>query len=33
MWWLERYLAEGSPSLQHFTEIAVSFAEREPRDH
>jgi hypothetical protein len=29
MRWLERYLAEGSPRLQHFAEIAASLARRE----
>jgi hypothetical protein len=27
--WLERYLAEGSPRLQHFAEITTSLAGRE----
>jgi len=27
--WLERYLSEGSPRLQHFAEIARSLAQRE----
>ena len=27
--WLERYLVEGSPRLQHFAEITASIAERE----
>ena len=27
--WLERYITEGSPRLQHFAEIAMSLAERE----
>jgi hypothetical protein len=27
--WLERYLAEGSPGLQHFAEIASELAARE----
>jgi hypothetical protein len=26
--WLERYLTEGSPRLQHFADITVSLAER-----
>jgi hypothetical protein len=30
MRWLERYLAEGSPRLQHFAEIAHELAQREP---
>ena len=29
MRWLERYLAEGSPRLQHFAEITMSIAQRE----
>jgi hypothetical protein len=28
--WLERYLAEGSPRLQHFAEITASLARGEP---
>ena len=32
MRWLERYLAESSPRLQHFAEIAGSLAKREPND-
>jgi hypothetical protein len=28
MRWLERYLAEGSPRLQHFAEITASLAKR-----
>lgn len=27
--WLERYLIEGTPSLQHLAEITTSFAKRE----
>jgi len=27
--WLERYLAEGAPRLQHFAELAASLAKRE----
>ena len=27
--WLERYLTEGSPGLQHFAEITASLAKRE----
>jgi hypothetical protein len=27
--WLERYLTEGSPRLQHFAEIATSLAKHE----
>ena len=30
MRWLERYLAEGSPRLQHFAEITASWATLEP---
>ncbi len=30
--WLERYLTEGSPRLQHFAEITASLAKREPLD-
>ena len=30
MRWLERYLTEGSPRLQHFAEIAHALARREP---
>jgi hypothetical protein len=30
--WLERYLVEGSPRLQHFAEVTVSLAERDPID-
>jgi hypothetical protein len=29
MRWLERYLSEGSPRLQHFAEIAADLAKRE----
>jgi hypothetical protein len=29
MRWLERYLVEGSPRLQHFAEITASLANRE----
>ena len=29
MRWLERYLAESSPRLQHFAEITTSLAKRE----
>jgi hypothetical protein len=28
--WLERYLTEGSPRLQHFAEITSSLAKFEP---
>ena len=31
--WLERYLAEGSPRLEHFAEITMSLAKREPHGH
>jgi len=31
MRWLERYLAEGSPRLQHFADISASLAKRESR--
>ncbi len=27
--WLERYLTEGSPRLQHFAEITMNLAKRE----
>jgi hypothetical protein len=30
--WLERYLTEGSPRLQHFAEITAGLAKREPID-
>lgn len=30
MRWLERYLVEGSPRLQHFAEITASLAKLEP---
>jgi hypothetical protein len=29
MRWLERYLTEGTPRLQHFAEITTSLAKRE----
>jgi len=32
MRWLERYLVEGSPRLQHFAEITVTLAKLEPLD-
>jgi hypothetical protein len=32
MRWLEQYLTEGSPRLQHFAEITASLDEREPTD-
>ena len=28
--WLERYITDGSPRLQHFAEITVSLAQRAP---
>jgi hypothetical protein len=28
--WLERYLVEGEPRLQHFAKVATSLASREP---
>ena len=28
--WLERYLAEGSPRLEHFAEVTAHLAKREP---
>jgi hypothetical protein len=31
MRWLERYLTESLPRLQHFAEIAHGLAQREPR--
>jgi hypothetical protein len=30
MRWLEGYLTEGTPRLQHFAEVATSLASREP---
>ena len=30
--WLERYLSEGSPRLQHFAEITAALAKREAGD-
>jgi hypothetical protein len=34
MRWLERYLAEGSPRLRHFAEVAGELAERDaPSEH
>jgi hypothetical protein len=30
MRWLERYLVESSPRLQHFAEVAASLAKVEP---
>ena len=32
MRWLERYLTEGSPRLQHFAEVTARLAEQEPLD-
>jgi hypothetical protein len=32
MRWLERYLSEGSPRLQHFAEITAALAKREAGD-
>ena len=32
MRWLERYLSEGTPRLQHFAEITMNVAQREARD-
>jgi hypothetical protein len=32
MRWLERWLAEGSPRLQHFAEITASLAKLDPVD-
>jgi hypothetical protein len=31
MRWLERYLTEGPPRLQHFAEVTASLAKREPQ--
>jgi hypothetical protein len=33
MRWLERYLVESSPSLEHFAEVTVDLARLEPLDH
>ena len=30
--WLERYLTEGAPRLQHFAEVTASLAKLEPLD-
>jgi len=30
--WLERYLTEGSPRLQHFADLTASLASRESQD-
>ena len=30
--WLERYLTEGSPRLQHFADVTASLASRESQD-
>jgi hypothetical protein len=32
MRWLERYITEGSPRLQHFARVAVELASREKDD-
>ena len=32
MRWLERYLTESTPRLQHFAEVTASLAKREPLD-
>jgi hypothetical protein len=32
MRWLERYLAEGTPRLQHFAELVADLAKLEPLD-
>ena len=32
MRWLERYITEGSPRLQHFAEITASLAKRDATD-
>jgi hypothetical protein len=32
MWWLERYLTEGTPRLRHFAEITAALAKREAVD-
>ena len=32
MRWLERYITEGSPRLQHSRRIGASLAKREPTD-
>jgi hypothetical protein len=32
MRWLERYLTEGSPRLEHLAEVAASLAKLEPPD-
>jgi hypothetical protein len=31
MRWLERYLTEGTPRLQHFAEVVASLARRDPQ--
>jgi hypothetical protein len=33
MRWLERYLVESSPRLQHFADIVTDLAKLEPRYH
>ncbi len=30
MRWLERYLSEGTPRLQHFADVTARLARREP---
>jgi hypothetical protein len=30
--WLERYITEGSPRLQHFAQVAAELAQRERDD-
>jgi hypothetical protein len=32
MRWLERYLTEGSPRLQHFAEVTTALAKRKAGD-
>ena len=33
MRWLERYLSEGTPRLQHFAELTVRLAQRDSASH
>jgi hypothetical protein len=33
MRWLERYLSEGTPRLQHFAEVAANLAKRDVASH
>jgi len=33
MRWLERYLSEGTPRLQHFAEVAADLAKRDAASH